>query len=352
MRFIVGADNPGGANAVLPVVKQLMRGDDEIVMALGGKARDIFKDAKIEYIDEVAIGRDRLGAILNIKSTDIFLFGTSLGGTIEKYLLPLFKAQGAKTVCVLDSWVNYWQRFDQESDINLLPDYICVMDARAKNEMEREGFPSERLIITGNPFFDDFVDGITADREDRNRVLVVSQPLREAQKHGVAFPYDEYMVMEHIARVFNELKLPHDVKVAVRLHPRDEENKFNALFASQTNQLFFYDTIPDVKESISQSGLIIGMNSMVLFQAAVAGKTVISYQPGFIGTDSLVSNGYGLSLLITTADGLREAVSKYFTAPVDKQSSEITAEGRQFVNDIKNKTATNKVVQFLNQIKS
>ncbi len=111
-----------------------------------------------------------------------------------------------------------------------------------------------------------------------------------------------------------------------------------------------YDTIADVTESVSSSGLVFGLNSMVLLQAAVAGKKVVSYQPGLQGKDPLVTNDYNLSKRVTNRDDLRAPLAGYVANTPQWQLGEVTAAGKKFLNDIKNKQATGNVLRLVDSI--
>lgn len=343
MRFLVSADNPGGANAISSVVKQLIKKGNKVVVILGGSAKAIFKDAGLSFIANDLIEKNKLRDFVHENQFDIFLSGTSQGETVDKILLNICKGERITTVCILDSWVNYWMRFDKGHDQNSLPDYICIMDELAKREMLDEGFPPEKLVVTGNPFFDDFVEGINCNQEELFRVLFVSQPLAEAKKTGgLNLNYDEYSVLEDLLDVFKSAS--GKMRIAIRLHPREEAGKFDEII--KQNKIFSYDKIKDVKTSLSRSGLIIGMNSMVLVQAALAQKRVISYQPGLKGNDILITNKFNLSRLVTSKEDfvrvLNDTASFKLTA---------TAEGKKFMADLNLKNATNNVLCFLNSLK-
>lgn len=308
MKIIVSADNAGGANAILPVVKKLLKNGHNLTIVLGGAAKSIFKDAKIcFYIGEKISDRD-LKKMIRVGKYDYFLAGTSLGDTIDKKIRRYCEAGGVPTIYVMDTWVNYWWRFGDEikkNDFLSSRTYICVVDDKMKKEMIAEGFPASRIKITGNPYFNTFTKDITDKKNKKNKILFISQKLKN--NGGQKWPYDEFVVLEDLLKVLEEIILPH--KLMVRLHPQEKQGKFDYLLSRYK---FSYDKMRDVKKSLSSSGLVIGMNSVVLFQAALAGKKVISYQPYLRGKDCLVSNRMGLSKLVTDKDKFTVLLKKYF----------------------------------------
>lgn len=343
MKFLASADNPGGANAIVSVVKKCIANGDEAVIILGGVAQAIFHDAGLDFISQETLTRNQLKNLLHDKTFDFFLSGTSIGETIDKILLELCKKEKIPTVCVLDSWVNYWMRFSITHNLEAVPDYICVMDELARREMLAENFPAERIIVTGNPFFDSFIDGIDQEKEDAERILFISQPLKHAETMGAArLSYDEYSVLNDLVSIFDQIGQEKRKQVVIRLHPREEKGKFDKIV---NRSGFCYDTILDIKSSISFSGLVIGMNSMALIQAALAGKKVISYQPNLLGEDTLVTNKFNLSKCVITKDDLLHEIKNYIAG--NFVQGRVTEEGKKFIQEINIKNATEKVINFI-----
>jgi len=337
MKILVSANNPGGANSLLPVIQQLLKNGEELIIILEDKARDIFKKAQISFLDAEGFDKNKIDKLFDENNFHIFLGGSSLGKTIDKKLLDYCKERGLVSICVLDFWSNYWQRFSTEKkDFKFLPDYICVMDKKAKQDMTKEGFNGDSVIITGNPCFDHFVDNIKNSHEDKSKILFVSQPL-ESLDYG----YDELSVLSDTIEALEKDNI--NCEVVVRLHPRDKEDKFNKIL-KKGNVSVFLDENDNLEESISSSGLILGMNSMVLFQSAVAGKKVISYQPNLKVNDCLISNNLGLSRLITKKSELTQALKDYF---LDKDII-----SNDMNKDVIIKEATKKVIDFIYKAKT
>lgn len=291
MNVLVSAQDPGGANSVIPVAIELMNRGHEVVARVEGPARDMFATRGIPR-----------GICSN---PTIVLLGTSGGESIEKRVTVEMRGK-APTLAVLDFWSNYWQRFSSLGikDFAYLPDLVCVMDDIAKEEMVADGFPLERLLVTGNPHFDHFADNITTEREDRKRILFISQPIRvDGALPGFTPPtFDEYTVLE-VARA----ALPDNHTLSIRLHPRDSADKYNDYLDNRVS------IAPEatLEEAVSRSGLIIGVSSLVLMQAAAAGKKVLSYEPVLNGPDEMVSNRIGVTVCIKSSHELTRAFKGY-----------------------------------------
>jgi len=275
MKVLFSAQDPGGRNAIAPVI--------EALKAEGAEVGE------------------------HMANPDIFIAGTSAGNSPDKEIMKTLGA--VPSLCVLDFWVNYWQRFSTtgKKDFAFLPVCICIMDDIAKEEMLAEGFPAERLVVTGNPHFDHFADAITRNREEANRILFISQPLSAiAALPGFSRAVnDEYVALKDLLQVLGTL--PGKYYVSLRLHPKESADKYTNFLGARVRMA------PEntLEEAISNSGLIIGISSPVLMQAAAAGKKVLSYEPGLIGKDTLVSNRVGVTTRIENKEALAAALTAY-----------------------------------------
>lgn len=294
MNVLCSAHDPGGANAIVPVLRALAHRGSRLHGVVTGPARDIFLARNVSFFAE------------SPSSPDIFIAGTSAGESSDKRILR--ELDGVPSVYVLDFWLNYWQRFTTEAkDFTHLPTRICAMDNIARDEMIAEGFPPEKIVVTGNPHFDHFADAITRDKEDPERILFVSQPLKDvANMPGFSsIGYDEYVVIRDLAHTLETL--PTGYHVAIRLHPKEPREKYAEYLGSRVMR----DPEETLEQALSRAGLVIGMSSPVLIQAAAANKRVISYEPGLIGTDPLVSNRLGITAYVGGAKVLSQTLALY-----------------------------------------
>jgi len=339
-KILCSASDAGGANAIVPAVKKMLAEKVDLLCLIDNQARAVFCEAGIDFVDAQTILPADLYRLIEKFEPGLFLAGTSLGKTLDKDILLWIKERGLLSVYVLDFWSNYWQRFSNEKkDFEYLPDYVCVMDNIAKEDMIGQGFPSEKIIVTGNPHFDHFTDGIRLNRERTNQVLFVSQPLRELVERATIekYGYDEYQVLADLLLALSAA--PTKFQMVIRLHPREDRHKFDFLL-DQAGSRARLDDCADVKESLSTADMIVGMNSMVLFQAAAAGKPVISYQPGLRRDDPLISNRLGLSELFTDIDAMNKRFKEYFYGASFPESAAVKK------NNII-KQATQNVIRFL-----
>lgn len=288
MRVGWSANNPGGMNALLPVIRTLLERGDIVEGVATGPAHDM----------AVAEGLTVSGGYT--ETPDVLLCGMSLGDSIDKELRGRYP--DVPSVYVLDFWSNYANCLTYKGKL-FLPTIVCAIDELSKQEAIEDGIPAERIRITGNPYFEHFADAIGVDAEDPHTILFLSQPIRGDA--GGAYGFDEHEALKACISALQAL--PQEYKLSIRLHPRDDAHKFDGLLgprASLCEKL-------TLEEALSGAGLVVGMFSTTLLQAAAAGKRIVSYQPGMLLHDPLITNRLGITRKVATEEELAQAFIEY-----------------------------------------
>ncbi len=272
IKVVFAADNPGGMDSIKPVYEKM-----------GGKIfshKDILSNEEIEKI-------------LKSEKPDFVLCGTSLGNeSLDKRFTRIAKKIGIPCAAVLDFWVNYKVRF-----INAMPDKIFVMDEFAKDEMIKEGFNPDMIVVTGNPHFDSFKEL----KSEGDFAVFFSQPFSELENN---LGMNEFEILKDIEDVWKKLKIDKDLKI--KLHPTTKNREKYEEFLEGK----FSMTEENAKSLIDNSFLVIGMNSMALFEASVCGRKTLSYQPGLNIKDPLITNKMGISKAVYKKEDLADALKK------------------------------------------
>jgi len=301
-KILFGARDPAAANVLFPVIKKLE--DIDFKVLASKESKQIFSDQKIDYVDvDSGFDVDRLFDEFN---PDLVVTGPSVGKTVEREIVILAKKKGIKSVSILDFWMNYWQRYsdlDSGEKFVYLPDYIFVMDDMAKQDMVKEGFPGDKLIVTGNPYFDTFEN---FDFEG-DYVLYVSQPRPDLSDDQVKF-FPNYNVINDLIEVLDE-------KLIVRLHPKDNIKDFKQF----NNENVTVDIDTDIFELVKNANLVVGINSTVLFQAALSGKLVISYQNG-LEEDKFIGKRLGICYSAYDKTSFQDLVRKALDGKLEQKS--------------------------------
>lgn len=303
-KILFAANDPGGAQAIAPVIAELLRQGDECGGIATGPAQEIFSRTRVPFQAGGSLSDEALDKWVDAFEPSVFLAARSVDdAAIDKRVLLRLREKDVPSIYVLDFWNYYTQWFSSPGtkDLFYLPDIICVMDERARDDMIKEGFPAERLRITGNPHFDHFADGISRGNENKHQILFISQPISE---NMAEHSFTEFDALRDIVELLRDSP---EYSLSIRLHPKERVDKYND-YLSATVQISKNETL---EAALSEAGCVIGMFSPVLMQAAIAGKPTISYQPNLKANDPLPTNALGITKLACSPEELRQWLSVY-----------------------------------------
>lgn len=347
MRILFAAHDKGGSEAIFPVVLELDKDENnKILFLIEGVGKDLFSKNKFPIEDtEKLCDEDISEKILNFKP-EVVVTGTSLGPTIERKVLKFAKENEIPSVCIIDYWSNYWQRFSDGGGSLYLPDIICVIDELMKKEIVNGGVDEKKIEVTGNPHFDSFVNKI--DHEIiKNQLLFIEQPMADITKYGIKTKYSEFDVLKDVIEIVKEINLlGNNYYVLLRLHPRTNKENYS-LILKENYPILKLDENNDLHKSISESRLVIGMSSVVLFQAFLGGKEVVSYQPNTNqDIDGSILNKLNLVKSIYNKLDLKKVLTKKLSnGLLIKKDDGLTKKYTQ-------NTSTLKVIDVIKKVKS
>lgn len=332
--------HPGGANAIVPVIKNFISQGKAAVVTVGYQfSEDIFRNRGIGYWPLSAYGLKDASAssmirLLEIVSPDLILTGTSMQdeanhNVIEQTITLVAKKLGIKSLAVLDAWGNYSARF---SDVfspgkcerfKFLPDKIAVMDEIAKDAMLQEGFPEDLLTITGNPHFDDLAEKARNFFESRKKEIKKKIGMGSELMilfAGNMFKKDKtifgFWDLDNISLMNAALQLADGKSAAgavVSFHPRateEDKEEIRRYIEKYGNEKIRTAEDIDIQDLVLASDLILAANSMVAVEAAYMRKPCISMQPCLKGKDTLILSKMKLIPVCYTRMGCIEEVRK------------------------------------------
>jgi hypothetical protein len=323
MKVMFFAHDPGGANAILPLISKF----EKPAVFAEGPALNILPNA-----------RER--ADLERIKPDFVITGTSANDFTERQLwrqAAEAEGGGIPSMAILDFWVNYGVRFSRygTKDLHLfdgkcdcLPRYICVMDALAKADMIADGAPADRILPFGNPHFERLAQSAAeypAAPSD-GCILFASQPFDDNWRAGA----------EHIALAdLIDIAKDRDLPVMIRKHPKESEEKF-AKYLSDSVKL---DTGDNAAASIREARMVVSVNSMVLIEALFYGRKIISYQPKTKdGANDFILTRNGMLPFI----GDKQRFAQYFDEVLHNQEQHIG-------NAIPHIGITERIVKFVKE---
>lgn len=300
---------------IVPVAKLLAEtGDYDVTVTGYGFAIERFERHKLSYIQVEKIEKNNREFLKRFTPDLVITSATSISAKdmSEKHLWQLAKEAGIKTIAMLDQWQNYAIRFSgisEQERLAYLPDAINCINEISKKEMIAEGFDENILYPLGQPYLDRLekdvkeIDCILIRRklnlaQEENIVLFVSEAIKE--NYGKERGYTQYDALRTLLKNAQPVK---DTSILIKLHPKDDLAKFKTIREEFTrHKLVFVSSELTALETIAISSRVFGMTSIMLIEAYILGKSVVSIQPNLNVMDPLILSRYGFVQLILNTD--------------------------------------------------
>lgn len=311
LKIIFCAQDAGSFNCICPVFDKIKA---EKVFLLSGTSKKLAQAKKLDFTDAEELGDADLENFLKRFSPNVVVCGTGFGMNLEKKATAWARKNSKKVLSVVDFWSNYKSRFStpDTEDLIYLPDKICIIDEFMREQMSAEGFKDSQLAITGNPFFDNF----KKLAEGGKFTIFAEQPYAEIYEKP---QFDEVKIFSEIVDIFGKYYPKKEIMIA--FHPRSKnKSKFENIIKNSKLKISILNK--PFEEILSEAEAVLGINSMALFEAALAGKKVLSYQPGIESNgDVLVSNRLHLSEAAYNLNSLEEKIEGLFSSGWVKNES-------------------------------
>ncbi len=330
-RILAFAREAGGAAAIAPVIALLKSAGADVAVCS--------KDAGVQVFERwgqrpIPLAEGSGGAVTQIFAKAwggalpdcVFTSATSLPqlDMTEKHLWQWAGENDVPSVAVLDQWQNYGLRFsgtEKKDYLKYLPDVCCVMDEIAKTGMERDGFPAERIAITGQPAF----DAIAAEakplppgekaallaqlgfQSDRPLVMFVGEPIR--LDFNTTYGYDECSTLRALLEILGER--PVRPNLLVKKHPANTDDDYVGCGTEEYHDrmnIRIVGTEFPPRPLARAADVVVGMASILLTESILLERPTMSFQPDAQVLDKCFPATVGALPLITARKDARTAL--------------------------------------------
>lgn len=264
--------SPGGANFAAPLIRELTTKN------LPGVKYDIALLSPWAK-ETISIGFDvtpKPEAVIHIIEEimpDIVLYETGSVHPAVIAAVPAARKIGAISICMLDWFGNYENRFRE------MPDLIMAPHPRVVKEMQETGFDTSGVVVTGNPHFDRLKQfQYTPPNKPKKKIIFYSQPL---EMHGVE-PTEKQALMAIVSVLHQLQREGWDFELVLRPHPREDKT-----WLEKWLKLLPYASWNEGGESLlpaMDANLVVGVNSTPLYEAMWLGIPTVFYN----GNTSLI----------------------------------------------------------------
>ncbi len=312
-RVAVVARQAGSATAFAPVVRALQEEVNVTCLVLGLEyASRAFATAGT--VAQTVTSFAEALPYLVVAQPTVLITGTSFNAVGDGEFWHWAREMGIPSIAFVDNWTNYRERFSSTPSrpFDCLPEHIAVVDALMASRLIAAGCPKERVTIIGHPGWDDLIRrrGHRATElryalaGDSTLILFVSEPL--AQFYGDKLGYTEgkalrllFDALETLGESRNE-----SYTVAVKPHPVEDSAALTHLLGMASSRVRARLVTGDRLDLVSASDLVVGMNSLLLHEAALMGRPVVALQPGRRQPSDLVDHHPGILLATNPAQAI------------------------------------------------
>ncbi|HAY33181.1 MAG TPA: hypothetical protein PK536_00530 [Ignavibacteria bacterium] len=267
-------DDPGGGLAVTAAAEELRKNTETELTVYSGKlSKEIAEGAGFKYKEiESMISKETAEEIFRDTTPDLLLTGTG-GGNAEQQFRNLAYRENTPSVVILDYWKDYKRRWlYSDHETGKIKDNICVMDDYTKQEMTEEGFPENKIYVTGHPYLDKIFNKgrkeFNQNAGDNLNILFLSQPLEII---GIKnYDIHPLKVLSESISEYSE-NSGRKVSLTVRLHPSENiSGEISEVLNNHGNENYdirLSESGDRMSGLLSESDIVFGYNSIALFEA-------------------------------------------------------------------------------------
>ncbi len=343
--ILFASQDPGGTNVLIPIIRNV-KDQCNINVWAKDSAVSIYRNREIDFVNiEEKIkdcNRESLKDLLKENKPELVITGTCVTDFFERNLWMAARELGIQSVAILDSWCNYGLRFSEYTfkDCNLYrpgnepiyyPDRIFVMDDYTKSQMEKEGINPDWIDVVGQPFLQSLRElyksvGKTEINKYKKRVLgddkkkvivFVSDHLSDSfVPSGIEYwGYDEQAIFECLYEAINKCNFKKEkYAIIIRPHPKEKKGKWDnivKIYHTKGLQIEIDDATTE-ELVIASSDIVVGMWSIMLIEAVLAEKRILSVQVGAKRKAEFMLSDQGFLNPIYNMEELQNSMQAYF----------------------------------------
>ena len=292
-------EDPGAANFITALPKKLTERGYTSLLFANRYACSHLSARGVTY--RLAGAPQSAERLLQENEPQIVIVGTAKNpDSLGLKLILSAKTNGIVSIAVVDAFMNADERFKGKSDDPLYysPDWLLVTDPTTQKAFMELGFRSEKTVVCGHPHFD-YVrsEKKKYDRKGikkiRNRVFPKANPEEQivifategaerlmTERDRSKGPYTirgrggtagrSEIVLEEFLEVVK--RCGRQTYLVLRLHPKDTPGDYQSYLEE-------FDAISsggNALESLYAADVVVGMTSMLVMEAVLLGKDVIS----------------------------------------------------------------------------
>jgi hypothetical protein len=279
-KILIYSQDVGGAKYIAPVINTIVAKYQ--VMVIGHPlSESTFQKEKIvfspltNFFDKPYPSKYEIETFL-IKNKFSHVFCT-LSSTYQDltnaYLIEICGKLKIPTYGVMDHWKGYDRFFDNVGVMAYFPDQIGCIDSFCSEELIKRCKDPARVIVVGHPHLERvFMENPpNPQHEMMFNMLIISQPdTREKSFVGVFLKKNgSGNILDKILEQIKQIDSSVNYRINYRFHPKEKR-------LMQLPGDIHVDNAKTWEDALFENDIFLGLDSMLLVEAALAGKKCIS----------------------------------------------------------------------------
>jgi hypothetical protein len=271
----LAAHDPGGAAVLAAAAPALRDRGHGLLWLPSGPAARLWREAG-EYVPP-PMDSEAAAAAIAREQPELLLTGTSFFDGFERTLWSAGRKLRIPSLAVLDSWNNIERRFQFADGSTEQPDALGVIDENSRAQIEAEGWCRARLFVIGQPHLAARTERLKRRRRHRpvgsaKRIAFFSEPIEEDYGRATR----GFTQFEIATLAAEALAGSPGVVLDVKPHPRESESGWREWLERTPNARLAAD---DTETLLAAADGVLGMTTIVLIEAILAGIPALSLQP-------------------------------------------------------------------------
>ena len=278
------ARQAGSARSLTPVIAEVLSGVSDrssVLVLASNQAAEVWSEAGLldSEVGSFADAREMLGGV---EDPTLVVTGTSIEAEDDGAYWDWARERGVPSIAYVDSRVNYAERFD---GFRFLPDHIAVIDHHVLEQLRDLGAPPSSLRVVGNPAFDALAHLAQESEVDPEALLWVGEGIATVMWPGGVRPeglahIDEEAIFKGLVESLQGLSpVDRPARLWIAPHPREDVATYESWLVgadlASTEVSFVHG---GGTQWAARAGAVVGMNSMLLVEAAQMGVPTMSLQ--------------------------------------------------------------------------
>jgi hypothetical protein len=271
----LAAHDPGGAAVLVATAPALRARGHGLLWLPSGPASRLWREAG-EYVPAAMDGAAAAAALAR-EPPGLLLTGTSFTDGFERALWSAGRKLRIPSLAVLDSWSNLERRFLPAETSSEQPDALGVIDESTRAQIAAEGWCRARMFVVGQPHLAARTERLKRRRKNRpggsaKRIVFFSEPIEEDYGRA-ARGFTQFEVATLAAEA---LAGSPGIVMDVKPHPREADARWRDWLARTPNARLAAE---DTETLLAAADGVLGMTTIVLIEACLAGIPALSLQP-------------------------------------------------------------------------